>query len=255
MIWPGGVITQPSLKVEGPGIVAPKGLTSFGGGIGITGVQPTIAPGKTYRIPIKSLNPDENPFAVFWNEPGEYMLPASYTVHTGLPRFPAPGDKKAVGKPQEYKVSTPPVKVQVVLEGGPLDPGDSTRTLTVGDLKRSYLVHIPKSYDPKKPTPVVLAFHGGGGNADSMVAFCGLNTKADAAGFIVVYPNGTGRLEKVLTFNGGNCCGYAMTNKIDDVEFTRKVFDDLATSAHIDPKRVFATGMSNGGIMSNLLAS
>ena len=46
-----------------------------------------------------------------------------------------------------------------------------------------------------------------------------------------------------------------MINKIDDVEFTRKVLDDLATTATIDSKRVFATGMSNGGIMSYRLAS
>ncbi len=59
----------------------------------------------------------------------------------------------------------------------------------------------------------------------------------------------------MLTFNGGNCCGYAMNNNIDDVEFTRQLLDDLAKSANIDPKRVFATGMSNGGIMSYLLAS
>jgi polyhydroxybutyrate depolymerase len=136
-----------------------------------------------------------------------------------------------------------------------LGPGDHTRTLTVGDLKRTYLVHIPPRYDPKKATPVVLAFHGGGANADNMVVFSGLNKKSDDAGFIVVYPSGTGRLEKLLTFNGGNCCGYATTNKIDDVMFTRKLLDDLAESANIDPRRVFATGMSNGGIMSYLLAS
>ena len=46
-----------------------------------------------------------------------------------------------------------------------------------------------------------------------------------------------------------------MINKIDDVEFTRKVLDDLATTANIDSKRVFATRMSNGGIMSYRLAS
>ena len=147
------------------------------------------------------------------------------------------------------------VLLMSVLGADPLAPGDHNRTLTVGELKRNYLVHIPPKYDSKKPTPVVLAFHGGGGNADSMIVFSGLNKKADAAGFIVVYPNGTGRLEKVLTYNGGNCCGYAMNNKIDDVEFTRKMLDDLAKSANIDPKQVFATGMSNGGIMSYLLAS
>ncbi|MFM7843935.1 MAG: alpha/beta hydrolase family esterase [Planctomycetota bacterium] len=142
------------------------------------------------------------------------------------------------------------------LSAASLGPGDHSRTLTVGDLKRSYLVHIPPQYEPHKPTAVVLAFHGGGANAENMVIFSGLNKKADDAGFIVVYPNGTGRLpNRLLSFNGGNCCSYAMTNKIDDVEFTRKLLDDLAKSANIDPRRIFATGMSNGGIMSYLLAS
>lgn len=141
------------------------------------------------------------------------------------------------------------------LAADPLGPGDHSCKVTVDGRERNYLVHIPPNYDPKKRTPLVLAFHGGGGNADSMVRFSGLNKKSDEAGFIVVYPSGTGRLERVLTFNGGNCCGYAMNNKVDDVEFTRQLLDDLAKSANIDAKRVFATGMSNGGIMAYLLAS
>jgi polyhydroxybutyrate depolymerase len=141
------------------------------------------------------------------------------------------------------------------LTAEPLGAGDHSRRLTVDGRERSYLIHVPPNYDPKKPTPLVLAFHGGGGNADSMVRFSSLNKKSDEAGFIVVYPSGTGRLERVLTFNGGNCCGYAMNNKVDDVEFTRQLLDDLAESVSIDPKRVFATGMSNGGIMVYLLAS
>jgi len=145
--------------------------------------------------------------------------------------------------------------LMTVLGADPLGPGDHNRTITVGNLNRNYLVHIPAKYDSKKPMPVVLAFHGGGANADNMVAFSGLNRKSDDAGFIVVYPSGTGRLDKILTFNSGNCCGYAMNNKIDDVEFTRKLLDDLAKFVNIDRKRVFATGMSNGGIMSYLLAS
>jgi polyhydroxybutyrate depolymerase len=59
----------------------------------------------------------------------------------------------------------------------------------------------------------------------------------------------------VLTFNGGNCCGYAMNNNVDDVGFVRALLDDLAKVANIDSKRVFATGMSNGGIISYRLAS
>ncbi len=57
MIWPGGGITAPDMKVEGPGIVAPESLRTISGESSATGVQPTIAPGKTFRIPIKSLNP------------------------------------------------------------------------------------------------------------------------------------------------------------------------------------------------------
>ncbi len=149
----------------------------------------------------------------------------------------------------------PSIALFVLLAAAPLNPGDQTRTLKVGDLEREYFVHVPPKYDSKKPTSVVLVFHGGGSNAEQIIRYCGLNKKADEAGFIAVYPNGTGRLEKMLTFNGGNCCGYAMNNNVDDVEFTRKILDDLAKSANIDPKRVFATGMSNGGIMSYLLAS
>jgi polyhydroxybutyrate depolymerase len=137
----------------------------------------------------------------------------------------------------------------------PLGPGDHARSLTVGNLSRSYLVHVPKTYDAATPTPVVLAFHGGGSNAEQMVRFCGLNETADKHGFVVVYPSGTGRLEKVLTFNGGNCCGYAMSNKIDDVAVTRALLDDLATVLKVDARRIFATGMSNGAIMSYRLGS
>jgi polyhydroxybutyrate depolymerase len=136
-----------------------------------------------------------------------------------------------------------------------LEPGDHARTLTVDERERAYLVHVPKSYDEAKPTPVVLAFHGGGSHAEQMVRFCGLNGKADEAGFIAVYPSGTGRLPRMLTFNGGNCCGYAMRNEVDDVAFVRALLDDLATVANVDPKRVYATGMSNGAIISYRLAS
>ena len=137
----------------------------------------------------------------------------------------------------------------------PLGPGNHERSLTIGNLSRSYLAHVPASYDPQKPTPVVLAFHGGGANPANMVEFSGLNKKADQAGFIAVYPAGTGRLARLLTFNAGNCCGFAMANQVDDVEFTRKLLDDLSRVAKVDPKRVFATGMSNGAIMSYRLAS
>jgi polyhydroxybutyrate depolymerase len=89
----------------------------------------------------------------------------------------------------------------------PLGPGDHTRTVQVGDLERSYLVHIPAKYDPETPTPVVLVFHGAGTNARMMVPFCAMNEKSDEAGFIAVYPNGTGAAGIFLTWNAGGLHG------------------------------------------------
>lgn len=134
-------------------------------------------------------------------------------------------------------------------------PGDYDRSIKVGELNRSYLLHIPPGYRPEKPTPVVLAFHGGGANAENMKVFSGLNKTADREGFIVVYPNGSGRLARMLTFNAGNCCAYAMTNDIDDVGFTRKLLDDLEKVVNVDKKRIYATGMSNGAMMCYRLAA
>ena len=137
----------------------------------------------------------------------------------------------------------------------PLRPGDHTRTVQVDGRERQYLVHVPAKYDPEIPMPVVLAFHGGGANADNMVFFSGLSEKADEAGFIVVYPNGTGRLQRMLTFNAGNCCGFAAASNVDDVAFTRCLLDDLESVANVDRRRVYATGMSNGAMMAYRVAS
>ncbi len=136
-----------------------------------------------------------------------------------------------------------------------LTPGDHTRTIDVDRRTRIYLVHVPPKYDPKKPTPVVLSFHGGASNAEMMVRFCGLNDTADKHGFITVYPSGTGRLKAALTWNGGSCCGYAMQEQVDDVAFVRALLDDLEKVVNVDAKRVYATGMSNGAIMAYRLAS
>ncbi len=132
---------------------------------------------------------------------------------------------------------------------------DRWRTLEVDGLLRSYLVHVPSSYTEHQPVPVVLAFHGGGSTPEQMVGFCGLNYIANRAGFVVVYPKGTGRTEQYSSFNGGNCCGYAVRFGVDDVKFTRLLLDDLQQVLNVDRRRVFATGMSNGGVMAYRLAN
>ena len=135
-----------------------------------------------------------------------------------------------------------------------LGPGDHTRTLMMGEQKRTYLVHVPKGYDPKKPTPVVLALHGAAMNGPMMVWFSGLNKKSDEAGFIVVYPSGTGT-GPFLTWNAGGFKGKMAEGKADDVAFIGKLLDDLGTVVKVDEKRVYACGMSNGGMMCYRLAA
>lgn len=139
-------------------------------------------------------------------------------------------------------------------EKGILTPGDHVRTLTVDGRMREYLVHVPPGSTADKEAPVVLAFHGGLSNARQMAHFCGLSDKANDVGFLAVYPNGTGLTEGVLTWNAGNCCGYAQRQNVDDVAFVRALLDDLARVARVDARRVYATGMSNGGLMAYRLA-
>ncbi len=131
----------------------------------------------------------------------------------------------------------------------------TTHSLSFGGRERSYLVHAPPEIDAGRPLPVVLAFHRATSNARLMEHFCGLSAKADDAGFLAVYPNGTGNLPNVLTWNAGDCCGYAKNNHVDDVGFVRALLDDLARLASIDQTRVYAAGMSNGAQMVYGLAS
>lgn len=140
---------------------------------------------------------------------------------------------------------------------GELAPGDHTRKLEIGGRERSYLLHLPPGSpaDAGSHWPVVLAFHGSGTNARLMQHFCGLSDKADAAGFVVVYPNGTGHIGSARTFNAGNCCGHALKTGVDDVGFTAAILNDLAAILPIDTKRIYATGMSNGAMMAYRVAA
>jgi polyhydroxybutyrate depolymerase len=136
-------------------------------------------------------------------------------------------------------------------------PGaEIVRTLTHDGLERSYVVYIPESTDLTLPVPLVFVLHGGTGNAQSAQLMSGFNELAQANSFIVVYPNGTGRLsdDRLLTWNGGTCCGYAQQQNADDVGFIRAIVTNMAPVAAIDPKRIYATGMSNGGVLSHRLA-
>lgn len=146
-----------------------------------------------------------------------------------------------------------------------LPAGDHSFTLQHSGRRRSYLVHMPRmrlgqGLDGQAgrdgALPVVIAFHGGGGEADGFKDYAGLDSVADREGFIVVYPNGSGVLpRRLLTWNAGECCGYAMNQRVDDAGFAIAVLDDLARRTAVDPRRVYATGHSNGAMMAYRLGA
>lgn len=140
----------------------------------------------------------------------------------------------------------------------PLATGTHTIQVTHQGQKRKVVVHVPARLDPTQAAPLVLALHGGGGFAEYMAddARYGLISKSDSAGFVVAFPNGYSKLPggKFATWNAGGCCGDARDRKVDDVGFLRAVVAQLSARLKLDPARIYATGMSNGGMMAHRLA-
>jgi polyhydroxybutyrate depolymerase len=122
-------------------------------------------------------------------------------------------------------------------------------------LTRQYLVHVPAKAIGHA-APMLIALHGGGGDMDHQVENYGLVEKSDEAGFILVAPNGTSRFRSgiLATWNAGACCGQAVERKVDDVGFLKAMMARVASQVAVDRGRIYATGMSNGAMMTYRLA-
>ncbi len=133
----------------------------------------------------------------------------------------------------------------------PASASDYSYNLNHDGLERNYLVHTPNTYKESVSAPMIIVFHGLTGTAqyaakDSVYHWI---TKSNKEGFIAVFPNGMSS-----SWNAGNCCGYASSNNIDDVGFIRDVISDMESKFNINSNRIYATGMSNGGMFSHRLA-
>ena len=123
-------------------------------------------------------------------------------------------------------------------------------SITHDGIQRNYILYIPEIYDGDTAVPLILNFHGFGSNATQQMFYGDFRDIADTEGFLLVHPEGT-------TFIGNqfwNVGFPGISSTIDDVGFTEALIDELATLYTIDLDRVYATGMSNGGFMSFLLA-
>lgn len=127
--------------------------------------------------------------------------------------------------------------------------GSQSGTITSAGGARTFVVHVPTGYDPARPAPLVLLFHGGLGTGSQMEASSLMSPIADREGFVVAYPDGLAR-----SWNGGGCCGPPATDHVDDVRFVADLLDHLEGQLCLDRRRVYTGGMSNGAIFSHRLA-
>ena len=144
-----------------------------------------------------------------------------------------------------------PARAQFAAEG----QGLLGYALDYGGQTRSYAVYVPTRVRQEHArVPLVIVLHGGGGNGQNVAMMTGFTAKAERENFIVAYPNGSGRLGNILlTWNAGHCCAYAMRRHIDDVGFIRAMISQIVRDLPVDPRRVYATGVSNGAMMSHRL--
>lgn len=130
--------------------------------------------------------------------------------------------------------------------------GTYNGTLSFNGTGRSYILHVPPRHDGQTALPLVIMLHGGFGSAENAERDYGWPDAADAHGFYSVFPQGLGN---VPTWHAEHCCGYARMNNVDDVGFIRNLVVELGKTIPLDAKRIYATGMSNGGMLSHRLGA
>jgi polyhydroxybutyrate depolymerase len=136
----------------------------------------------------------------------------------------------------------------VAAPGSTVPVGSSTHTLAVDGRERALRLYRPAGL--AEPAALVVMLHGGLGSARQAESAYGWNALADREGFAVAYPEGLDRAWNV----GGGCCGRSARTGVDDVAFVRAAVTTVGRMLPIDPRRVYATGMSNGGMMAYRLA-
>jgi polyhydroxybutyrate depolymerase len=157
-----------------------------------------------------------------------------------------------------------PAAAPTVCQAAATPRSSTTITIDAGGRDRTVVVHIPPGYSGTAPMPLVLNLHGAGSTALEQEAFSGMDATADGDGFIVAYPEALiparGTTTQARGGAGGfrwNVVGDAGVNPpdaADDVAYIKQTLAELQRRYCIDAARIYATGMSNGSIMSSQLA-
>jgi polyhydroxybutyrate depolymerase len=126
---------------------------------------------------------------------------------------------------------------------------DEAHTLMFDGLERTYLIHVPASYDAGTPVPLLLMLHGRGGDGERISALTSFSKLADEKNFIVLYPDGLDNQWNYVK----DVPGYTSMTQ-DDTGFLLALLDEVSSQYRIDEKRVYVAGFSNGGFMTQRLA-
>jgi polyhydroxybutyrate depolymerase len=131
-----------------------------------------------------------------------------------------------------------------------LQPTDSSmQTVQVGGVTRSYVLHVPPSYDGSKPVPLIVDFHALNSSGAQYQNSSIFPDVTDPEGVVMAFPSGL-MGPSFVGWNVGPCC----VPNADDVAFVRALVTQVSMTACIDPKRIYAAGFSMGGGMANYLA-
>lgn len=124
----------------------------------------------------------------------------------------------------------------------------AVETIEVNGIARTYRLYQPEGLSG--PAPLVVMLHGGFGSGQQAEQSYGWDQMADTGHFMVAYPDGLNRAWNV----GGGCCGQSATKGIDDVGFIVAMIEHIEGTHAVDPARIYATGISNGGMLAYALA-
>ncbi|GIM90614.1 extracellular catalytic domain type 1 short-chain-length polyhydroxyalkanoate depolymerase [Paractinoplanes toevensis] len=131
----------------------------------------------------------------------------------------------------------------------PNPTGVSEHTIRVGALDRTYRVFRP-AIPAGKAAALVVVLHGAAGTGRQAEQSYDWDDEATSDGFVAAFPDGIKR-----TWNASpDCCGVAARDQVDDVAFIKAMVAEIGTRVPIDPARVFATGISNGALLTYRLA-
>ncbi len=170
---------------------------------------------------------------------------AKPTAKAPAAKAPAKAQAKSAALPVA-SAEKPSTDIQRVLTR----PGDYRFVVQHDGQPRTYRVHMPQGYNPAEPAPLLVALQGG----PSADGFGSLARESDRRGFIAVFPDGYAAKGKAASWNAGACCGDAQAQKVNDVGFIEQVVNNVFKQTSVDRERIYAAGVSDGGMMAYRLA-